>query len=441
MNGRTVIVRARRQAGAASLIVVMVLFFVMSMVAAYTNRNLIFEQRTAGNQLKSTRALEAAEAGLQWALTMLNSGRITATCTPSTNVADTSFRQRYLSIDASNGNIIPRKRSDGVTPLYPTCVYNGTSWDCDCPTDAAPSVTAPTGTDVYPAFRLQFRRMCGDVIAADTACTDPSQPSVIHIDINGCTSLNDSCLGFPWTAVDNEGHASLHATLALRGDIRVVPGSALTVRQGGSLGSVSMKNDEHDGTGTTLHSGASPTGGNYFGRPGTPPDSTKRLNDSAIDNALMTSDRMFANTFGMWRNTFQEQPSTVTVDCSVSCSASTLRSKIALNPGRSLWVVGNLDIDSSGDIGSAAEPVLVNVTGNVGFSAAATVYGLVYSQAATWNWTGSGEVVGGVVAENAVNATAATDVTYNSSVLKRLKNTSGSFVVVPGTWRDWNFTR
>ncbi|MBK7062382.1 MAG: hypothetical protein IPH51_18705 [Rubrivivax sp.] len=34
----------------------MVLFFIMSLVAAYTSRNLIFEQRTSANQLRSTQA-------------------------------------------------------------------------------------------------------------------------------------------------------------------------------------------------------------------------------------------------------------------------------------------------------------------------------------------------------------------------------------------------
>jgi Tfp pilus assembly protein PilX len=58
------------QRGVATLIVVLVLFFVVSLVAAYTNRNLIFEQRTASNQYRSTQALEAAEAGLEWAISM-----------------------------------------------------------------------------------------------------------------------------------------------------------------------------------------------------------------------------------------------------------------------------------------------------------------------------------------------------------------------------------
>ena len=67
---------ATPQRGAAALVVVMMLFFIMSLVAAYASRNLIFEQRTSANNYRSTQAFEAAEAGLEWAIAMLNGGRI-----------------------------------------------------------------------------------------------------------------------------------------------------------------------------------------------------------------------------------------------------------------------------------------------------------------------------------------------------------------------------
>ncbi len=66
--------------GVAALTVVMVLFFVMALVAAYTNRNLVFEQRISANSYRATRALEAADAGVEWTLAMLNGGRATANC-------------------------------------------------------------------------------------------------------------------------------------------------------------------------------------------------------------------------------------------------------------------------------------------------------------------------------------------------------------------------
>ncbi len=70
---------------------VLLLFFIISLVAAYAGRSLIFEQRTSANQYRATQAFEAAEAGLEWALAMLNGGRISATCLPSANAGDKQF--------------------------------------------------------------------------------------------------------------------------------------------------------------------------------------------------------------------------------------------------------------------------------------------------------------------------------------------------------------
>ena len=66
----------KRARGMAALTVVMVLFFVMALVAAYTNRNLVFEQRISANSYKATRALEAADAGVEWTIGLLNAGRM-----------------------------------------------------------------------------------------------------------------------------------------------------------------------------------------------------------------------------------------------------------------------------------------------------------------------------------------------------------------------------
>lgn len=428
---------AARQRGAAALIVVMVLFFVISMTAAYTNRNLIFEQRTGSNQMRSTRALETAEAGLQWALTQLNSGRLTAACAVSTSTADTSFRQRYLVIDDTNGYIVPRKRSDG-TDLHPTCVYDGTNWSCDCPSDGAPSVAAPAGTGINPAFRVRFRRMCGnDLNAADSACTTPSEAGVINIDVNACTKLDETCLAFPAAAVSGEGRVTLHAALALQGGAPLAPTAALTARGNVDAGTaLSVSNSDVAGSGLTVLSGGTVSNVVAQGKAGTPGRTTVVENEPQL--AALTADRMFANTFGMWRNTFRDQPGALRIDCSVSCTAATLRSKIDLNPGRPLWVIGDLDLDSTGDLGSLTQPVLLNVTGSVTFSSAVNVFGLVYSQAATWTANGAGTITGAAIAEGNIAGAPTTDIVRDAAVLTRLRAQTGSFVLVPGTWKDFD---
>ena len=422
------------QRGAATLAVVMILFFVMSMVAAYSNRNLIFEQRTSANQLRSTRALEAAEAGVEWALTMLNTGRITDACVASTLASDTSFRQRYLDFDSS-GNINPKKRSDGITELFSTCVYGGASWTCSCPVDSAPVVVAPAGPDIYPAFLVRFRKACGD-----SACFLATQPGLVHIDVNGCTVATDDCLkmtaGF---AATNESRATVHVSAALRNGLAAAPIAAVTTRTGLNFGAASLgvSNDEVSGSGTTILSGGPvvATGARVIGAPGTPAQKTIIESDAGL--AALTADRMFANTFGMWRSTFREQPSAVVLTCAPDCKAATLRAKILLNPGRVFWLNGDLDLDTAGDIGSLNEPVILNVTGQVTFSSAATIYGVVYSQAPVWTLSGAGSVVGAVVAEGSLNGTATTDIVYKKPVLTLLQTRNGSFVRVPGSWRDF----
>lgn len=448
-----------RQAGAASLIVVMVLFFVLSMVAAYTNRNLIFEQKTAANQQRSTRALEAADAGVEWALTMLNTGRITATCATSALNTDTDFRQRYLIIDPATGNITPRKQADG-SDLHPTCVYDGANWACDCPSNAAPAVATPAGTGIFPAFRVRFRRHCGPALAnaPDNACVVPFQPGVVHVDVNACTTLNEDCLKFPTPEpLAGEGRATVHVVAALRSALPVSPGAALTVLRGINV-SASPLTDRLQATnsyidvegkgrdlGIAVHTSTPVVGPTDFqGKAGTPTASAVIDNDAIL--GALTGDRLFANTFGLQRTTFRDQPAALQINCATSCSAATLRARIALNPGRPIWVIGNLDFDSAGDIGSALEPVLLNVTGSVTFSSPVTVFGMIYSQAGgagpgngTWTISGGGSVIGAAVAEGNLVASGSTTThfQFDQSTLTPLKTITGSFVRVPGTWRDF----
>ena len=60
------------------------------------NRNLLIELRQSSNQAQAAAAFEAAEAGLDWAVAMLNAdARIGTDCKPSP-LATQSFRERHL---------------------------------------------------------------------------------------------------------------------------------------------------------------------------------------------------------------------------------------------------------------------------------------------------------------------------------------------------------
>ncbi|MDP1901070.1 MAG: pilus assembly PilX N-terminal domain-containing protein [Rubrivivax sp.] len=433
------------QRGVATLVVVMILFFIISLVAAYTNRNLIFEQRTSANQYRSTQALEAAEAGVEWALAMLNHQRITASCLTSAAAGDASYRQRYIVPDPLTGNLTPKTKAAGGE-LSQICVLNGAQWDCSCPEDADPVVAAPAGGGVYPAFRVRFEQ-----IGALPPVGPPSQPGVIRLRVVGCTRLDNTCLDFDGQGVTNEGRAAVSLLVALTGNLAAPPAAALLARGNIDFGgaAASVYNTDPAGSGVTAHAWgtiASAPPLVLHSVPGTPGDQSVVENDLALTLAaappFSTEDRMFASVFNMTPATFKDQPAAVLLACAgAGCwvGADELRTAITMNPGRPIWVQGDLKVDTAGPIGAALAPVLLVVEGDLTFPTAAPIYGLVYVRKANWVTSGvvDSQVQGAAVAEGSVSGNSTTTFVRDADVLARLRGSSGSFVRVPGSWKDF----
>jgi len=448
------------QRGAATLIVVMVLFFIMSLVAAYTSRNLIFEQRTSVNQYRGMQAQEAAEAGVEWALAQLNGGRINGSCLEAgvTN-ADTSFRQRYLAIDTNpspnpSSGMVSRlgqmPPGNAATPRRAGCVWGGNAWVCSCPSDANPALAVPAGTGIFPAFWVSFN-------------TDPTwRPGVVQIISNGCTRVDAACLASAANATTVEGRALVTALVALKGAVATPPAAALTVfglvDRAAAIGTLSAYNTDVERGGVTIHaSGTVGTSNVTLGSvPGTPGTASVASEDPALGLLLaalpadltaagrVAADRVFASTFGVWPNASRLQPGAVRLTCpAVGCRAA-VANAVALNPDRVIWVDGDLTLESAGVIGSlpnpadtsVAGPAVIVVTGNLIVPVAGVrVFGMIYTRSG--NWTGSGEIQGAAIVEGNLAATAAQTIVFNGDVLDTLRLRAGSFVRVPGGWRDF----
>jgi len=434
--------RRRDQRGAATLVVVMVLFFIVALVAAYTSRNLLFEQRTSANQYRSTQALEAAEAGLEWALTMLNSGRINAACQPHTDPAttDTSFRQRYLVEVDVDGRLDGRLRSDGQ-PLRPACIFDGTSWRCSCPGDAAPSLAEPAGAGPFPAFVLRFSR--ND--PAYPAGSGPYPPGVIRIESTGCTrvDVDEGCAAI---ATSGDGRATATVLAALKSALVTPPTAAVTVHDNlirVNSAQLHAINSDSASRGTTVHVGQSiqgydPAWLSALSLAGTPSEQSFVEGDLMVRG--LNADRMFASAFGMASDTYRLQPAAVRVDCAIDCSAATVRDMALLNPGRVLWIDGDFEISIADPIGSADFPVTMVVNGSVTISnAGALLNGVVYSIGETLTNIGGLTLTGALLAQGSLTlaGNGTNTVVYDAAMLNLLNRSSGSFVRVPGSWRDF----
>jgi hypothetical protein len=169
--------------------------------------------------------------------------------------------------------------------------------------------------------------------------------------------------------------------------------------------------------------------------------------DTSIGNAgpgapeARKAERMFEQSLGLRRDTYRWQPATVVVDCSAGCDAEALRDVAQLNPGRVLWLDG--DATLSGAYGSDAVPLQIVVTGDVTVDAAgATLAGVVYSAGSNWTLDGPLTLRGALIAEGdlQLGGTASTVVALEQAVVNTLRTQSGSFVRVPGSWRDFGYT-
>jgi hypothetical protein len=428
------------QRGAATLVVVMVLFFIISMVAAYTSRNMIFEQRTGTNLYRATQSLEAADAGLQWAMMQLNSGRIDDACVASTSLSNSTFRDRYIQPDPATGMLSPRAQSGGGE-LTPTCVFDRANgrWQCSCPVDDDPSLTAPTTGEIAPAFRVRMRPLSGSIAAA--------RVGLIRVEVVGCTRLDDDCLKPGDAGVVNEGRTVAAGIAMLGGHAMTMPRAALTARGDVSAASLVVSNVRFLDGGLTIHARGtinpgillSTISGNALG-------GATIFGDTTLDVPALApytaAQRFFSSIFLLTPEVWIQQPAVVSVDCTSGCTASQIRDEIARRPGSPLFINGDVSIDSSGDFGTPTAPVLMVINGDLAFSTTGvTIHGLVVIRPADpitgWVTSGAGTFNGAVVVDGAVTGSGSHSIEYNGTVLTALRATVGNYILVPGSWRDW----
>jgi hypothetical protein len=81
-------------------------------------------------------------------------------------------------------------------------------------------------------------------------------------------------------------------------------------------------------------------------------------------------------------------------------------------------------------------PALIVVNGNMVITAPVRVAGLLYSHADI-AINAAASVRGAVIAAGDITITGAPTIVYDPAVLKLLNLNTGSFVRVPGSWRDF----
>jgi len=441
----------KRQRGVAALVVVMMLFFIISLVAAYASRNLIFEQRTSANNYRSTQAFDAAEAGLEWAVAMLNGGRIDDACASTADPARNSFRERYLEIVDDTGRIDPRKwnKAGADVALQPSCVQSGGAWVCSCPGAADPQLVQPAGTGTTPVFRVEFAPI-------------GVQPHLFRVSVRGCSNWGTPCIDGAATRAD--ANAEVNAVLGLAPALTQTPIAGVTVR--GPLDAPSAEVVNPETAGLAINAGGTVAPLSVLGPAGLPSsqvwaalvvqDDTS-LSDLPVVGGMSQGEMMFLAAFGMPPAAYRVQAGVRRIVCGDDCGAA-VENAVARFPGHVIWIDGDWRLSAGTvlDLGTATSPVVIVVGGNIDWAAGASVVirGLLYVRGATWSSAGAAvTVVGAVVAEGDAagppdagrfTITGSPRFVYDAALVDHLKKVQArtvldfaSFTRLPGSWRDF----
>lgn len=415
--------RDHRQRGAAALAVTLVLFFVMTLVAAYANRNHVFEQRASANQYRATQAFEAAEAGLEWAIAMLNDPRAIDTDCRTDSSGDTSFRERHLRPALATGAQVPLtwNQAGANVALRSACIRDGSGWRCACPSRDHPRL-APAADGEAPAFLVQFAAA--------------AQPGSVQLVATGCSSLGGACA--PGDDRPADASARLQVTLALVPALATPPVAPLTVRDSVNAGAaaIGLHNADAGSGGVAVHAGAAIVAANarLTGAPGAP-GATMIERDTSLH--ALAGERFFASFFGIDKALWQQQPGVVHVSCRGPCGDAVLQAAGRGSTPRMLWIDGDLQLDGVMTIGTRERPVLIVASGAVRFSGPVALHGVVYGASIGWNGTGGGLLRGAAISEGGYEGSGAPDLVYDSTVLAALRSGSGSFARLPGSWKDF----
>lgn len=418
------------QRGAATLLVTMIFLFSTSIVMLYLNRNVLFEQKISANQLRSTQALEIAEAGIEWVTGMLNNPYdISTSCTllTTTNI---SFRKKYVQTQWGSGTATATDVNPATT-TFPGCKINGNVRTCNCP-DVPNSVTS-LGTDVLPGFTISF------------AAT--SDPEAVRVTSTGCTAQGGACT--PSTAGSSDATASVTVTLKLRPLLRAAPASPLTCGTSCAVGgSYNIANTDAVTGGIVVNAGTAITQGagtSYTSIPGQPVQNALVSNDSTLatlssSDPTCSNSAMFGAFFGSTIAQYAAAPTTKSIpNCGSAASCGGLVDTAYNDGWRAFYFPdGFARNNSSGNLGSQSDPVTMVSAAGFDINGNIDIYGMIFSNSSNVNdlGTGTANVHGAMVTCAAYSNNGNGTLEYDPTVLNGARRSTGLLVRVPGSWTD-----
>lgn len=391
--------------GVVTLAMTLVLLVLITMVATYTSRTVLFEQRVSGNDFRSRQAFEAAESGLQVALAYIG----------SPGGAD--------------------KDDDGVIDGVFDTDADGIG-DTTMATLVDTSTVTVTVTGAFPQFQVQAVGVSDDRTATRTV-----------------RSMGGTADGLP-NSPDNP--------LTTRGNV-IIGGSATIYNPEGSSTIWSGSDVDLGSNNSTATEIADPSDPNYPTCMDTSMtcDTVRSSSRVAVgldtieyDTSLsnLSATQMFENYFGMSMENYRASRVTLEVaGADVNNLASNPTNPgVQLATGEIVWVEGNATFLNNTTIGcervlvggafcpaADTDPSIVIINGDLIAQGTPNITGLLFVIGSI-DLSGNMQVNGAAIVSGDFlsSGSGSFEVWYNSSVLNMTRD-NGPLVGAPGSWQDW----
>lgn len=386
------------QKGVASLVVAVVILVTVTFVTFYTSRAVLMEQKISTNDYRSRMAFEAAQAGIDATMNALNQGWLLGPDANGDNLPD-----------VVTTNVVFDPQNDGVANnTNTTTLANGSKVKVELQSASADNVIQIRVTSTGESDDRAAKRVINQFIAAVPPLPNiPDSPFVSRgaMQVGGAAVINNP-----------EGH------------------STIWTGENVSLG----------GDANTATNIADPTSANYPNCLGGSvqcdlvQSSSRQIAGLDIiesDTSLskLTEPEFFENFFGTTPAVFRDSRTDVITQNLVAQNGVV---------DKVIWVdtnatgTGTVNLTAGNVFGSAAQPVIIIIDGNLSVSGNNDFFGLVYIRG---ELLGSGNVttVGGMAVGGGASTSGGNlTITYNSIVLeqtyRKAKPAGGS-----GSWRDF----
>ena len=402
---------AASQRGAATIFVTVVLLLAVGLIALYTNRGAIMEQRLSANEIRAKQAFAAASAGLDYALAYMRDGGVDHLIGGVyDDVADT------LATDATaltTGHF--KAAYSEPTAAIPPCPSTPPATNA-----ALPGITAPTDlTNVltiscgWSDDNTSVQRLVVGMRATKNTNGNGSSPLVTKGNadlLTGGASIfnyfNDLTV---WSGASILGQSNTGKTFVR--DTVNYPTASITDPY--RVASNSSPACNLPPTGYTCSTQGSTLGHDTVS------------GDTNLSS--LSDDQYFESFFGQTPTAYRNETANVLLDQSTVGSIDGMR-------GVTIWVDGNTSLGSV-TIGTPDRPVKLIIDGNLDMSSNLVINGMVY---VTGNITSQGTptIYGALLSAGNATVTGNLKIVYDPKAFGSGPG-EGKAGKVPGSWRDW----